>query len=153
MAKVSIFQVFKLLPQTDCKKCGCTCMAFSGYLIARDVKPVDCPPLMEDGNENLEKLYDLLGDFGDEKEITGLMIDSKKCSGCGICVSVCESNIANSREIAFGKGPRSDDMVAIRIDDGLIKLIDANLCTRSVPAAVRCKSCVEYCPDNAIDLV
>jgi ArsR family metal-binding transcriptional regulator/DNA-binding CsgD family transcriptional regulator len=41
---ISVLDVFKLLPQTNCKKCGfLTCMAFAGALSQRQTTPDKCP--------------------------------------------------------------------------------------------------------------
>ncbi|MFX1485033.1 MAG: (Fe-S)-binding protein, partial [Promethearchaeota archaeon] len=50
-------EMYNLLPKTNCKLCGPkTCMAFATKLALGEVKPEDCPPLLEEGFEkNLEK--------------------------------------------------------------------------------------------------
>ena len=41
--------IYKLLPKTNCKKCGLpTCMAFGVGLLNREKKIEDCPPLIEE---------------------------------------------------------------------------------------------------------
>jgi len=41
-------EVYKLLPQTNCKQCGqSTCFTFALKLAAAQVTPEDCPPLFE----------------------------------------------------------------------------------------------------------
>ncbi len=46
MAKISPLELYKNLPQTNCKQCGLdSCMAFASKLIEREKKPADCPPL------------------------------------------------------------------------------------------------------------
>jgi len=43
-------EVYKLLPQTNCKQCGQpTCFTFALKLAAAQVKLADCPPLFEPG--------------------------------------------------------------------------------------------------------
>ena len=45
-----VLDVFKLLPRTNCRKCGVpTCMAFADKLIKERKKLEDCPPLGEEG--------------------------------------------------------------------------------------------------------
>lgn len=45
-----VLDVFKLLPRTNCRKCGVpTCMAFADMLVKEKKKLEDCPPLGEDG--------------------------------------------------------------------------------------------------------
>ncbi len=55
-------EIFKLLPKTNCKKCGqLTCMAFASALAKGDVDIDDCPELFEEkyrGNrEKIEALF------------------------------------------------------------------------------------------------
>ena len=40
--------IFKLLPQTNCRRCGeLTCFSFALKLVAAQKKLADCPPLAE----------------------------------------------------------------------------------------------------------
>jgi len=49
MKETSPLNLYKQLPQTNCKKCGEeTCMAFAAGLIARTRKVEDCTPLIEE---------------------------------------------------------------------------------------------------------
>ncbi len=55
------FEIYKLLPRTNCKACGeMTCMAFAVKLALGRLEPSSCPFLKKDPG-NLEKLYSLLG--------------------------------------------------------------------------------------------
>ena len=49
-----VFEILKLLPQTNCKSCGQpTCMVFAS-LVAEGAKPVDdCPPMDVDNRKKL----------------------------------------------------------------------------------------------------
>ncbi len=51
-------EIFKLLPKTNCKKCGqLTCMAFASALAKGDADIDDCPELFEEKyRENREKI-------------------------------------------------------------------------------------------------
>ncbi|RTZ94389.1 MAG: Fe-S cluster protein [Deltaproteobacteria bacterium] len=51
-------EIFKLLPKTNCKKCGqLTCMAFASALAKGDVDIDDCPELFEEkSREHREKI-------------------------------------------------------------------------------------------------
>jgi NAD-dependent dihydropyrimidine dehydrogenase PreA subunit len=148
---LSLFEVYNLLPRTNCKKCGTVCMGFAAKLISRETKPEDCPLLLEPGYEvNLEKLKNLFPSI--EKELTGLIIDDEKCIGCGICVVVCEENRMNE-EIVYGKGGRYKDEMVLRIDEGKIRLIDAKKCKRAFEPPEFCRACVDHCPTDAIELV
>lgn len=47
-------QIFKLLPKTNCKKCGHpTCLAYAMKLAARQAKIEDCPDMSEDAKSQL----------------------------------------------------------------------------------------------------
>ena len=61
-SKPAVLEVFKLLPRTNCGKCGVpSCMAFAAGLSEGKKAAGDCPPLLEEENaENLESLR-LLG--------------------------------------------------------------------------------------------
>ncbi len=55
-------QVFKLLPQTNCKQCGQpTCFTFALKLVASQQKLQDCPPLFEPQHaDKLAALQDII---------------------------------------------------------------------------------------------
>ncbi|MFW9995082.1 MAG: acetyl-CoA decarbonylase/synthase complex subunit gamma [Candidatus Odinarchaeota archaeon] len=49
MPKVEPIQILKMLPQTNCKKCGeTTCLAFAAKLASRDIEVIACTPLFEE---------------------------------------------------------------------------------------------------------
>ncbi|MFP3869656.1 MAG: (Fe-S)-binding protein [Syntrophobacteria bacterium] len=145
--------VLEFLPRTDCQMCGMTCSEFADYLISGDLTPEDCPVLHEDQYAgHIEALKEVLASVA-ERAATGLVIEEEKCNGCGICVAVCEYNVANSQSGRLGRGPRKDEKVAIRVDNGCIKLVDESLCTRLIQVADRCTKCVDHCPTRAITLV
>ena len=51
---ISVLDIFNLLPQTNCKKCGfLTCMAFAGALNQRKTTPDKCPDFSEPIAENV----------------------------------------------------------------------------------------------------
>lgn len=59
---VSIMDFYKLLPKTNCKKCGVpTCMAFANQLYQEEAVPEDCPVLTEEQHrDNLEKISSMI---------------------------------------------------------------------------------------------
>ena len=60
---ITPMEIYKLLPKTNCKKCGeQTCMSFAFKLINREKKLEDCTPLFEEKKyeKQREKLIDCL---------------------------------------------------------------------------------------------
>jgi ferredoxin len=153
MKRLDPEEIYGLMPGTDCQMCGMTCREFVDFLVSGDLRPEDCPVFQEEPYRiRLEKLKELLGPAL-EREETGLIIDREKCNGCGICVMVCEYNIANSSEVNLGRSPRPEDNVAIAIENGRIKLVDPKRCTRSIQVTDKCTKCKDWCPTKAIDLL
>lgn len=58
---ISVMDYFKLLPRTNCKKCGVpTCLAFANLLYQDEAIPEDCPVLAENKyKENLIKIKEI----------------------------------------------------------------------------------------------
>ena len=153
MPRKSIYELYELLPKTNCGECGMSCMAFAGLLLARDVRPGDCPVLAGPEHEgNQRELLLLLGE-GTKNELTGLIVDDHLCTGCGACVNVCPVHGANNREVALGKGPRHNDVTVIQIINARVRLVHPELCNRAIPSAPPCKACADYCPTDAMELV
>jgi len=153
MSRKSIYELYEFLPKTNCGECGMSCMAFAGHLLARDVRPGDCPVLDEDCHEtNKRRLVEILGE-GVKNELTGLIVDDHLCIGCGACVNVCPVHGANNREVALGKGPRAHDVTVIQIINARVRLVNPELCNRAIPSAPPCKACADYCPTDAMELV
>jgi len=65
-AKLSVLDIYKLLPKTNCRECGePTCMAFATKLVNESVKIEQCRPLFaEEHQGNREKLLKLLDEAG-----------------------------------------------------------------------------------------
>ncbi len=146
-------RIFELLPKTDCQMCGMTCADFAGFLLSGDLTPQECPTLQEDAyTVQREALAELLAQLAARAK-TGHLIDRDKCSGCGICLIVCEYNAANDPESRQGKGPYAEAKVVLRIVNGRVVLADETLCTRLLQAADKCSKCQDHCPTQAIVLV
>lgn len=56
--------VYRLLPGTNCRRCGeATCFTFAVKLAAGQVRPEDCPPILEPQYaERLAQLQEMVGD-------------------------------------------------------------------------------------------
>ena len=62
-AELKALDIFKLLPGTNCKKCGePTCLAFAVKLVGRDIEITKCDPLFleEKYQEKQKVLVELL---------------------------------------------------------------------------------------------
>lgn len=58
---VPVFEIFKLLPRTNCRECGfMTCMAFAAALGKGETALDKCPGLADPENENTAKLCEML---------------------------------------------------------------------------------------------
>ena len=57
---IPVFDIFKLLPKTNCKKCGyLACMAFAAALSQKEASPDQCPDLNTPGNKTVETLHSM----------------------------------------------------------------------------------------------
>lgn len=60
----SPLEIYKYLPQTNCKECGFdTCMSFAAHIIDRSTDPLKCTPLLEDAEKDAnskKKLEELI---------------------------------------------------------------------------------------------
>jgi len=152
MPALNAFQVYKLLPQTNCGKCGePNCMAFAVALLGGKKKVEDCPPLIEEA-KYADKLKELQKIFAvsDEVESTGLVYHEEKCTGCGNCVMVCPEDVAASPLIAGGKGDVCDNVV-FRVENGKAKIVNLEKCRRSGKEKT-CRICEMFCGTGAIEI-
>jgi ferredoxin len=146
----TVEEILEFLPRTDCGQCGLNCAEFAGFLLSRELTPEDCPVLDEpDYAGFIEALHELLGPV---VTAPGMRIDPEKCNGCGICVAMCEYNLANCEAARLGKGPRLQDQVVFHMVNGTVVVVHQELCTRLVQAAEKCSKCAQYCPTEAIEL-
>ncbi len=76
-AELKALDIFKLLPGTNCKKCGETaCLAFAVKLVGRDIEITKCDPLFSEKYQEKRKvLLDLLHAAG--YELPGANLNSE----------------------------------------------------------------------------
>lgn len=151
--KISAIQIYRLLPGTNCRKCGTTCMGFAVKLIQREAEIEECTPLIEDPkySEKLSKLKELLKPLMEALE-TLVEIDTDKCIGCGNCVIACPANVSIEPQAAKGVNPRSKDVV-FTVENGKIKVLNIQKCRRYPPSRMNCRICELVCYSNAIKIV
>lgn len=85
----------RLLPQTQCTRCGYQGCRPYAEAIAIGEAPINrCPP---GGVAGIRKLADLLGTAvltldaacGEEKPLEAAVIDESRCIGCTLCIAAC----------------------------------------------------------------
>jgi len=74
-----------------------------------------------------------------------LEVYPEKCHGCGNCVVACPVN-AQDPDVYGGKGPSSDEKLVMRVENGVVSIVNGDLCGG-------CGACIEACPVDAIKLV
>lgn len=152
---VSPTDIYKLLPKTNCKKCGIpTCMGFAVKLIKGDKYINDCPVLKEAKYiRNSIQLKGIMAPLMGEKE-TDLVVHEELCNGCGDCVISCPVNVSFSLDASGGKGPQNEDVI-LKMEKGKVKVLNLKACRRfegdfeSKP----CRVCVDSCPMKAIEFI
>jgi DNA-binding NarL/FixJ family response regulator len=79
---ISVIDIYKLLPQTNCKECGfSTCLAFAGALSKKRTTPDKCPGFVRPLYENaVYPIYDKNGNLANTVEIE---VDAKEQSQYG----------------------------------------------------------------------
>ncbi|MFX1476201.1 MAG: (Fe-S)-binding protein [Promethearchaeota archaeon] len=151
MAKLNPMQIYKLLPRTNCKQCGMTCMAFATRLALREVQLEDCTPLTEpDYKEQLKALQEMIAPLLSAEE-TGIKLDEDKCSGCGNCVVICPVDAKEEADTAYGKAARTKETV-FRVENGIAIIINLDKCRRFPPDRVNCRVCEQSCSAEAIEI-
>jgi 4Fe-4S ferredoxin len=151
----NVMEVYKLLPQTNCKKCGeATCMAFAVALIGGKRRLEECTPLFEEEKyqENIEKLKKMVA-VSESATETGLIVHEDLCTGCGNCVVACPVNVANDPYGAgSGKGA-TNDRVIFTVVDGKVVAANIKECRRFGKNRILCNACIHPCPTGAIEFV
>jgi len=146
-------EIYKLLPQTNCKKCGETCMGFAFKLLSKELTLDKCTPLYEEEYaEEREELEELLKPITEaEMTETGLVIHEELCFGCGNCVVACPVNVAEDPTgCAIGKGASSDKVI-LRVENGKVKAANIKTCRRFGEYRILCNACITPCPTKAIE--
>ncbi|MFX0168534.1 MAG: (Fe-S)-binding protein [Candidatus Hodarchaeota archaeon] len=150
--KLNPMLVYKLLPQTNCKKCGMICMAFATRLALREVELKECTPLYEENQyaDQLKELTDLIAPLLTAEE-TGLSLDDTKCTGCGNCVVVCPVDATVEPNTATGHAARSGSTV-FQVENGIAHIINLDKCRRFPPERMNCRVCEQGCYVKAIEI-
>ncbi|MDI9646428.1 MAG: (Fe-S)-binding protein [Archaeoglobales archaeon] len=147
--------IYKLLPKTNCKKCGeQTCMSFAFKLLNREKKIEDCKPLFEEKRyeKQKEKILEILKPLEKATE-TGLVVNDELCVGCGNCVVVCPIHVEKDPYgMAIGNGPNIDNPI-LRVENGKVKVCNLSICRRYGKNRILCVVCRENCPSNAISFL
>lgn len=95
MASTLADQINRLLPQTQCTKCGYpACQDYANAIAENKANYNQCPP---GGQEGIDRLATLLGkaslapnpDHGIEKTRTIAYINESACIGCTLCIQAC----------------------------------------------------------------
>ncbi|BDC36066.1 (Fe-S)-binding protein [Candidatus Methanoliparum sp. LAM-1] len=152
--KLSPMEIYKLLPQTNCKECGEeTCMAFAFKLLNKGTTLDKCTPLYEEEykeeRKELEKILKPIME-ADVTE-TGLVIHEDLCFGCGNCVVACPVNVAEDpKGCAIGKGASSDKVI-LKVENGKVKAQNIERCRRFGEHKILCNACITPCPTKAIE--
>lgn len=156
MGQLSAFQIYKLLPQTNCKRCGeATCMSFAMKLLNRTQELKNCTPMYEEEKyfDKLRKLEETLAPLlAKEIHPSGVSIDLDLCTGCGNCVTTCPPNIRAAPECGEGIGPNTEDVI-FKVEDGKVKVLKLDRCRRYEPPKTACRICEIYCYSRAIKIV
>lgn len=156
MTKVSPLEVHKLLPRTNCRKCGhASCMAFAVKLVSGKAYLEDCPTINEPRYLRQKLALKELLSKALAATTTKFVIHEKLCTGCGNCVDACPANVAVSLEVSGGKGSDSSELV-LKIEDGVVKVVNVKACRRFEEDASEsrpCNVCVDSCPYKAIEFM
>jgi 4Fe-4S ferredoxin len=151
---INALDVYKLLPKTNCKRCGMLCMPFAVELLKGEKQPEDCPPLLEPKNtQSLEKLRAITAPLK-QATATGIILNEDACDGCGVCVIACPVNSRFSQECLSGKAP---DLplpkgIIYALENGRCKIKGIEECRRYTPPRTNCRICEIYCPRYAIEI-
>ncbi|MFX1293515.1 MAG: (Fe-S)-binding protein [Promethearchaeota archaeon] len=153
--KLNAFQIYKLLPKTNCRECGeATCMAFATKLINQERKIDECPYMLEPKYKtNYEQLSEILAPAKGALE-TGITLDRDLCTGCGNCVVACPPNARVCEACKEGSGPNpANDKVIFRVIDSKAEIKNLKICRRYEPPITNCRICEMFCNTRAIKIM
>jgi len=155
LGKLSAFQIYNLLPKTNCKECGeSSCMAFAVKLLNRERQIKECPYLFEEKfKANYEELKTLLAPYEKALE-TGITLDTELCTGCGNCVVACPPNARVCEACKEGGGATlNNEQILFRVVDSKAEIQNLKICRRYEPPITNCRICEMYCPTRAIQIL
>lgn len=157
MSDISPMEIYKLLPQTNCRKCGQpSCMAFAVKMANKKAFVDECTELNQAkyirNKMNLKELASKLLNAGE----TNLVVHEDRCNGCGDCVIACPPNMSVSLDASGGKGPTNEE-VTMKVKNGRVVVTNLKLCRRfsdeEGSGSKPCNVCVESCPQKAIEFM
>ena len=149
-------QIYKLLPRTNCKQCGCeSCFSFALALISKEKRPSDCPELQSEVFKSSLQTLDKYFGKGEIIPGTGLLLDKERCSGCGTCVVVCTKalNTVFHHGTTIPHPNRKSVTPVLQLVDGIINVINWSSCKRMMDPPDYCRVCEDKCPFDALELV
>jgi len=154
--KVTPMQIYRNLPQTNCKKCGfSSCMAFAVKMANFKASIDDCPVLNEPKYVRQKMALKDITKKLMKATPTNLVVHEDKCTGCGACVVACPVDVSVSLETSGGKGTESEESI-MRVEGGILKVKNIELCRRfeeDESSTRPCKVCVDACPYDAIEFM
>lgn len=152
--RLTFYQIYRLLPKSNCKACGCSsCLAFASALIVREKKVVDCPELQTELFRSSLELLEKYFSPNDLVESNGMIIHKERCIGCGDCAAVC--NYALSIMGTAGDLKKIEiDKPVLQIIDGVVNVLNVESCKRCAKDnSELCSVCASKCVFDALELL
>jgi CO dehydrogenase/acetyl-CoA synthase gamma subunit (corrinoid Fe-S protein) len=141
---VDLEKIVKLMPEQNCGKCGYpTCLDFLNELNKHKVDVDNCPLLSTFPYKFLRVWLE--NQFRPVKKYeTGVLLDSTRCTGCGVCEKVCPANISSLQNARTSESPP-----LFKIINGSASIINYEECWRH-KYLIPCQICQDNCPYEAI---